>query len=217
MRHVKIGIATIGILAMVGLRPVVSSAAPPGAEHSVGKEKVIYAFQGGSDGEWPMAGLTLDSASNLYGTTFYGGDASPSCGCGIVFELTHSANGWSKRTLYEFNLDDGAYPAAGMIFDGIGNLYGTTSGGFYGESCGNVFKLAPNSNGSWTESVLYAFTCGKDGYHPAANLIFDGQGDLFGTTSAGGASGGGTVFELVPQANGSWKEIILHSFAGGPD
>jgi uncharacterized repeat protein (TIGR03803 family) len=218
MRRETFWIAASCILVLAGLLPAFSSGASPASNEPAAKEKAIYSFQGGSDGFWPSADLTLDSNGNLYGTTFYGGTSS-SCvyGCGTVFELKRSGDGWKKETLHDFGFNDGGFPAAGMIFDSVGNLYGTTSGGFNTGLCGNVFRLTPNSHGGWTESVLYTFTCGNDGDSPEADLVFDANGDLFGTTSGGGASRGGTVFELVPQASGPWKEITLHDFTGTPD
>src|SRR5580692_4105775 len=128
----------------------------------------------------------------------------------------------SEQVLYSFcstsGCGDGEQPTAGMIFDKLGNLYGTTTkGGFYGQ--GTVFELIPN-NGTWTEKVLHSFNAnGKDGYFPAAALIFDAAGNLYGTTVHGGSSsncydGCGTVFELTPGANGKWTEKILHEFKG---
>jgi uncharacterized repeat protein (TIGR03803 family) len=114
--------------------------------------------------------------------------------------------------------------SSGLVFDEGGDIYGTTAaGGAHGY--GVVFKLAPNGNGTSTESVLYSFTGGTDGANPLAGLIFDGAGNLYGTTSAGGtgscnipyASGCGVVFELTPNSDGSWTEIVLYSFSGGAD
>jgi uncharacterized repeat protein (TIGR03803 family) len=135
----------------------------------------------------------------LYGTTPSGGTS----GNGTVYELSLRAGGggWTKTILYSFNGGaDGADPESGVIFDGAGNLYGTTySGG--ADSVGTVFKLTP-SGGSWTETLLYSFQSnGTDGYNPFGGLIMDGSGNLYGTTTSGGAYGGyayGTVFEITP-------------------
>jgi uncharacterized repeat protein (TIGR03803 family) len=104
-----------------------------------------------------------------------------------------------------------------VIFHAAGNLYGTTNyGGAYG--WGVVFKLAPNPDGTWTERVLHSFTGGADGAHPTnAGLIFDANGNLYGTTAAGGADGQGVVFELAPSPDGTWTESVLYSFTGGAD
>src|ERR1700693_956385 len=117
---------------------------------------------------------------------------------------------WAGRkyeTLYKFTRDatDGQAPLAGLIFDNAGNLYGTTfQGGAHGY--GTVFKLTPNKDGSWTENVLHAFTDGKDGGWPFARVIFDPAGNLYGTTAFGGVYDYGTVFELTPNKDGSWRE-----------
>ena len=116
---------------------------------------------------------------------------------------------------------DGRYPAAGLVFDPAGNLYGMTGqGGVY--SYGTVFELTPNSGGGWTELVLHSFNPNntKDGASPLGGLVIDASGNLYGTTELStGSNGGGTVFEMVAQAGGGWKEKILHTFtassAGG--
>ena len=137
----------------------------------------------------------------------------------ITITLALSSGAWAQseyETLYKFTGGtDGSSPTAGVIFDSAGNLYGTTTfGGAYGY--GTVFKLAPDSDGSWAESVLYAFKGDPDGYFPESGLIFDAAGNLYGTTSGGGDYYNGTVFQLTPLSTGSWTENKLHSFAG-PD
>jgi uncharacterized repeat protein (TIGR03803 family) len=122
----------------------------------------IYQFTGGSDGFGPLAGLTMDSAGNLYGTAYQGGANSQ----GVVYELSPGAGGsWTQSVLWAFQgtaSNDGAFPASQMVFDSSGNLYGTTEldgtgtcGAF--NTCGTVFMLSPNSSGGWTESILYNF------------------------------------------------------------
>ena len=178
-------------------------------------ETVLHNFNfNGADGQNPYAGLTLDAAGNLYGTTVVGGTYN----YGTVFELTPQAGGgWTEKVLYSFgNGTDGAKPLAGLIFDASGNLYGTTDqGGTSG--FGTVFELTPQAGGGWTEKVLYSFGNGTDGANPLASLIFDGAGDLYGTTQNGGTYGGGMVFELTPQAGGVWTEKVLYSFGNGTD
>jgi uncharacterized repeat protein (TIGR03803 family) len=173
---------------------------------------VLHSFNG-SDGSHPQAGLIFDAAGNLYGTT-YGGGAS---GYGTVFKLTPNADGsWTESVLHSFNGSDGSSPFAGLIFDAAGNLYGTTSLGG-GSNFGTVFKLTPNADGSWAESVLHSFI-GSDGSYPLAGLIFDAAGNLYGTTEFGGSgcggSGCGVVFKLTPNADGSWTESVLRRFGG---
>ena len=115
------------------------------------------------------------------------------------------------KTLHRFRLDSagGAEPSAGLIFDPAGNLYGTTE--FGGRGFGTVFELSPNEDGSWKEKVIHSFN-GNDGFWPTGGLIFDSAGNLYGTTPEGGPHNCGTIFELTPNKDGSWKEKVIHSF-----
>jgi len=108
---------------------------------------------------------------------------------------------------------DGSYPAAGVI-DQAGNIYGTTRyGGANG--AGIVFKLT-QSGGVWTETVIYSFAGGNDGSSPAASVVMDAAGNLYGTTRLGGPANAGTVFKLSPTGT-SWTETVLYAFTGGTD
>ncbi|MGH6889209.1 MAG: choice-of-anchor tandem repeat GloVer-containing protein [Rhizomicrobium sp.] len=175
-----------------------------------GKEKVLHAFGNGSDGWEPYARLVRDKSGNLYGTTSYGGGTGCfGTGCGTVFKLAPDG---TETVLYAFTGgSDGNGPYAGLIEDKNGNLYGTTvQGGGTGcndGGCGIIFKLAPDG----TETVLHAFTGGADGLYPFAGLIEDKNGNLYGTASAGGGDGNGTVFKLAPDGT----ETVLHAFTGG--
>jgi len=178
--------------------------------------KTLHKFVIGKfDGIEPAASLIFDQAGNLFGTTWDNGNA---CGCGSVFQLTPNPDGsWSNKWLHVFaGGSDGAGPRASLIFDQAGNLFGTT---FVGgaNNLGTVFRLTPKSDGSWTENVLYSFTGGNDGAEPAAGLILDHDGNLYGTTSGYQTNGFGTVFKLTPKAGGSWMESVLYSFTGGND
>jgi hypothetical protein len=197
---------------------------------------VLYAFTGGSDGGGPWGGLTFDAAGNLYGSTYAGGNLATGCntssgpGCGVVFKLSPTGSGpWDETVLYTFTgLADGGYPNSDLAFDSAGNLYGTTLGGgksnsncdFYG-LCGVVFKLSPTVSGPWSESVLYSFSGGADGATPAAGVIVDSAGNLYGTTEYGGGNadcgsyGCGVVFKMAQVSGGAWKEVLLHTFDGG--
>jgi uncharacterized repeat protein (TIGR03803 family) len=166
-------------------------------------ESVLYNFCSLTfchDGLNPYGAPVMDSEGNFYGTTFFGGAS----GSGTVFKVSPDG---TETVLYSFLAGtlDGNDPAAGVIMDKQGNLYGTTfSGGTY-PSGGTVFKLSPNG----TETILHSFGSAPDGGRPQAALMRDGRGNLYGTTVAGGAYGNGTVFEIT--AGGT--ESILHSFA----
>jgi len=181
--------------------------------------KLIYTFRGSPDAGFPVAGLVADAAGNLYGTTIGGGTAT--CGCGTIFELSPPATvggAWTEAVLYSFqggNID-GAGPSGTLIFDQQGNLYGTTVGGSEGDG-GSVFELSPPAlGGSWVETVLWAFNGNdpKGGQNPYGKLVFDADGNLYGTTFYGGLHGAGTVFELVaPKIAGApWARRVLHNF-----
>jgi uncharacterized repeat protein (TIGR03803 family) len=189
-------------------------------------EKVLRNFSYNNQGGiYPSDGLIFDAQGNLYGTTGRGGGNQG----GAVFELSRKAGGgWTEKVLYSFaaNPMDRYWPRAGLIFDSSGNLYGTTYYGGYGISChdgaghgcGTVFELKPKAGGGWTEKILHRFNGnGDEGIWPAAKLIFDASGNLYGTTVEGGGGHGGygTVFELKPTVGGGWGFKVLHSFNGG--
>lgn len=180
-------------------------------------ETILHSFNGGTDGRFPQAGLVLDSAGNLYGTTYNGGDYFD---FGTVYELSPTAGGsWTETILHSFNDDgtDGINPSASLIFDAKGNLYSTTPyGGAYG--AGTAFELIPAAGGAWTEKVLHSFDHnGTEGYSPYERLAFDTSGHLYGATTSGGVYGYGVVFELTPAANRAWKYLPLHEFRNNPD
>jgi len=187
-------------------------------------ETVLYNFGNGTDGYAPYAGLILDAAGNLFGTTTYGGTnrcaEAQYQGCGTVFELSPTAGGgWTETVLHNFDGTDGAIPIASLIFDTAGNLYGTTEGGGSYTNDGTVFQLSPMAGGGWTETVLYSFNeQGPGGYGPAAGpLVFDAARNLYGTVFNGGAYFGGTVFKLAPTVGGGWTETVLYNFGYSTD
>jgi uncharacterized repeat protein (TIGR03803 family) len=165
-------------------------------------EKVLYAFQGGSDGEYPDAGVVFDSSGNLYGTTEYGGT-----GYGTVFQLKPSGSGWAETILHSFVGSDGQYPTSSLVFDSTGNLYGTTL--FGGDSicqvqgCGTVFKLAPSGDGAYALSTLYS---GQQEQEPTG-VALDSAGNLYGVSVYGGIFEG-SYFEVA--ADGTFTD--LHDF-----
>jgi uncharacterized repeat protein (TIGR03803 family) len=179
-------------------------------------ETVLHSFGSGNDGQFPSGGVVLDASGNLYGTTGNGGVYNQ----GTVFVLKHMAGGgWTEKTLHSFggNSKGGLYPSFGVVFDTVGNLYGTAYlGGTHGN--GVAFELTPNAGFGWTETVLHNFyNNGKDGAYPYANVILDGAGNLYGTTNWGGALDAGIVFELMPTVGGAWTEQLLHVFGNGKD
>ena len=154
-------------------------------------QTVLYTFQGLSDGQYPVGGVILDKAGNIYGTTFGGGDN----GGGTVYELSPSGGSWTLTTLYSFSGSYGG-PYNKLTFDAHGNIYGATnSDGANG--LGMVFKLTPN-NGAWTFTDLYDFTGGSDGGLPYGSVAVDRNGNIFGTNVVGGSDNQGVVFEITP-------------------
>lgn len=164
-------------------------------------ETVLYSFTGGADGGNPYLGdLAFDAVGNIYGTTAYGG----SSGYGVVFKLARSGSGWTESVLWDFTCgNDGCNPYAGVIFDGDGNLYGTTQ--FGGGGIGTVYELSPTQSG-WSETTL-SLLPGASGSN-SGGLAMDVHGDLFGLT---GDIQPGSVYELTPQSGG-WSFAILKTF-----
>ena len=184
----------------------------------------LYSFQGGNDGEYPLAGVTIGPDGSLYGTTSAGGGNPPICtspvggpGCGTIFKLQPPATActtalcpWTETVLYRFmGGSDGAYPGYGnLVFDQTGNLYGTTEGDEFSNQA-TAFKLSRSGSG-WTKSLVYNF-----GYiFVGSGMIFDHAGNLYGTTADSG--GWGTVYELIPSGSG-WTETTLYQFQNDGD
>jgi len=182
---------------------------------SSGKETVLHRFTGAPDGQNPYGFLFRDAAGNLYGTTTFGGDGNCnidySPGCGTVFKVDSTGK---ETVLYSFQGgEDGAYPAEGLVQDQAGNFYSTTNGGGGGScagGCGTVFKLSKTGK----ETVLHRFTgTPNDGEYATGGVILDAAGNLYGTTSYGGAYNDGTVYKVSKTG----KETVLYSFTGGND
>ena len=172
-------------------------------------EILLQAFSG-NDGSAPISGLIRDHSGNLYGTTSGGGAAN----AGTVFRLSHEKEGWVEKVLHSFTGSDGdgAAPYAGSLtFDTAGNLYGTTSAGGSVNS-GTIFELT-NPTSHVTESILYSFPGRSSGSAPYTGVIFDSEGNLYGTASFGGSGGDGTIFSLK-NVNGQWTESVLNTFNG---
>ena len=173
-------------------------------------ESVLYSF-GGNDGLYPDYGLIFDTAGNLYSTTQVAG-----C-CGEAFELKHTLAGWQFDVIHAFQGHGGSQPRASLVLDKKGNLYGTAVAGG-GTGMGAVFKLSPQSGGTWSDTLLYGFKYRNDGAAPQAPVTFDESGNLYGTTTYGGnnacPAGCGTVFKLTPTGHRQWKETLIHQFSG---
>jgi uncharacterized repeat protein (TIGR03803 family) len=197
------GLCIFGVVAMLG-----------NAAGATATTSVIYSFAGDDDGEYPATELVRDGAGNLYGTTVQGGDF----GSGTVFQVTPSG---THTVLYSFTSgNDGAQPYGGVTLDAQGNLYGTAvtggTGGACEGGCGVAYKLA-NVGGTWTQTVLHNFTGGKDGSGPGAGLTIDDQGNLYGMTPTGGAYTFGTIYQLHPNQQGTYRFRVIHQYTGGAD
>ena len=169
---------------------------------------LLFAFTQEDGGCCSFSGVIFDQAGNLYGTTYAGGD-----GYGVVFELSPSAGGWTYNQLHSFNVGtDGGEPQGNLIFDQQGSLYGTTPQGGAGNA-GTVYELTPSS-GDFL--VLHTFYGGVQQEGPYDAVVFDANGNLYGTTYGGGSHDRGNVFKLTPSGSG-WIYQSLYDFTGGSD
>jgi uncharacterized repeat protein (TIGR03803 family) len=230
-------------------------------------ESILWMFNGGT----PKSGYVRDQAGNLYGNNDFTDELSPlpdgkwehrtiaqassifsaatlkngnlydaggvgQYGIGMVYQLAPSKDGsWQQIDLYDFKGNtgggnDGADPAAGVVFDGKGNLYGATgSGGTYSNACwqyggefgcGTVYKLTPTTHGQWKETVLHRFKYANDGFGPGNTLTIDKAGNLYGV-AVGGSNACqttcGLIFKLSPGTNGKWNYSVLHRFTDAKD
>lgn len=174
-------------------------------------QNILRTFASGNGGQ-PQAGLVLDSAGSLYGTTSEGGDHDK----GTVFRLASSGSDWTLSVVYSIGAqigDDGTTPLQGVIVDPSGNLYGTT--GFNELGGGTAFELSPSSGG-WTYTLLNDFAGSGTQGPTGGYLVMDRAGNLYGTNYSGGVFGFGSVFKLT-HTNGGWTSTVLHSFTGGID
>lgn len=171
---------------------------------ATGAETVLHSFAGFPDGQLPWAGLTLDAHGNLYGVTISGG----SRGYGALFGLNMQG---VESVIASFTILTGDSPSGTLVEDGTGNLYGTTA--YNGaHSRGTVFKF---DTATRVETTLYNFGASgnSDGATPAAGLVRDTAGNLYGTTQVGGSKRCGVVFKI----DSTGRETILHTFTGGSD
>jgi uncharacterized repeat protein (TIGR03803 family) len=169
-----------------------------------------------NEGEYADTDLETDNAGNIYGTTVLGGEF----GGGTVFQLSRTPTGWVHTVLYSFTGGaDGGEPYKGVTIDREGNLYGTAVTGGSGScegGCGVAYKLT-KSGGTWTQTIIHAFTGGNDGSGPGARLTVDQSGNVYGMTPIGGAYGLGTIYKIRQEPNGPWSFKVIHAFTGGAD
>jgi len=182
----------------------------PAAPNGAWTLNVLHNFKGGKDGLDPVGALILDQKGALYGTTY----------SGTVFKEVPPAphhTAWTLKVLYGFDSVLGL-SGGGLIAGKRGVLYGTTALGG-STNAGTVFQLTPPATrgGAWTDTTLYEFAGDSDGEYPLNGLIADKNGNLYGITENGGASGLGTVFKLTPTQHGAWIKTTLHNFTGGRD
>jgi len=162
-------------------------------------ETVLYSFANSPDGANPINGLIMDSAGNLYGTTYAGGAAG---GNGTVFEMSQSGGVWTEQPLFAINSN-----GSGLTMDSTGNIYGTTFS--------SAFELVSNGKGGFNFATLFSFNPANaktQGSNPMGTLAFDSAGNLWGTTVSGGANGYGVLYKLVKGSKG-WSQSVLGSFS----
>jgi uncharacterized repeat protein (TIGR03803 family) len=176
------------------------------------KETVLHKFTGTPDAYFPFS-LLAEERGILYGP----GEGGEN-GLGAIFKVGTAGD---ESVFYSFNGGaDGCEPSGGVTFDSAGNLYGVTlTGG--ADFCNSGYGVAFEIDAAGNETVLHTFG-GSDGANPDSVLLFDSEGNLYGTTENGGSSdvcdgGCGTVFELSPQQDGTWSERVLYSFCSLDD
>jgi uncharacterized repeat protein (TIGR03803 family) len=191
---------------------------PPASGSGAWSETILHSFMGAMyptyDGVNPVSGVVFDAAGNLYGTTERGGT-----GAGTVFELI-KALGWELHVLHVFGGgNNGVAPVASLVLDASGNLYGATPAGGVGQTgAGIVFQLVPDGHYTWTENPLGYFTeFGGIGTNPYGNLIFDADGNIYGTTQGTGVETLATASEVFELVKGTFTPQVLYQFKGNGD
>ncbi len=172
-------------------------------------ENVLYTFDGFQSGGEPGYGdLIWDQQGNIYGTSTEGSENG-----GVVYELQPSGNSWTEIPIHVFSsIPDGYASFGGVIWGSNGNLFGTTAGGGTHDE-GTVFELTYQVGVGWTKTILHSFQLDVDGANPFGGLVSDSSGNLYGSTTADGVAGGGTIFELSP-AGDTWTFKLLYNFSG---
>jgi hypothetical protein len=168
-------------------------------------------FDNIQDGSNPFTGpLVFDPTGNIYGTTLNGG----LYGQGTAYQLVKTQNGWTENIIDDLrNNAPATNTNSGLTFDSAGNLYGTVR---FGGAYGQVYELTHSGQG-WNQQAIYSFQGGNDGAFPVGGLVFDAAGNAYGTTAGANQVEPATVFQLSPQADGTWRETVLFVFPGnGP-
>jgi uncharacterized repeat protein (TIGR03803 family) len=185
---------------------------------STWKETVLHAFLGSAqkDGYVPQAGLSFDTAGNLYGTTEYGGLNNS----GTVFQLQPTKSSWKYKTIHQFNSTNGGlyYPIGGITQGPNGYYYGTTYYGGFAYNAGAVYRLF-QARGVWVAQAVFFFLEGGDGTNPDSSLTMDSKGNMYGTTYGGGVTencsqGCGSVYKLTAGSNDTFTQSVIYSFQG---
>jgi len=155
---------------------------------------ILHSFDG-TDGSHPQGTLVRGTDGNFYGTTVYGGANN----LGTVFKITP---GGTLTTLYSFcsltNCADGEEPYGGVVQGTDGNFYGTTFLGGAQELDGTIFKITPKGQLTTLYNFCSQTNC-ADGLDPEAGLTQGTDRNFYGTTSGGGADGGGTIFKITAE------------------
>ncbi len=179
------------------------------------KQNILYSFEccfGSDDAQNPRSAVFLDGADTIYGVTQYGGNVilcyDDEVGCGTFFKLTHDSTGWHETILYNFaQTPDGALPWSPLVRDKAGNFYNATLFGGSFDYGGTIVKFAPDSNGGWTESVV--FTDETDDSEGMMGVALDNSGNMY-------VVGGAGVFKLTPSSSGGFTATKIYAFGGRP-
>ena len=176
--------------------------------------RVLYDFRS-KDGQ-PGWGVTVSPTGSFYVNASYAEVLGGACGSALELQHSpaHKPARWSKTLLRTYVKSEEGCPTGNLIGDAVGNLYGVTQNGG-ANGWGSIFELSPSDSG-WTETILYSFQGASDGGAPYSGMVFDAQGNLYGTATASSGVNSGTVFEFSPSQSG-WIYNVLYTFTGGQD
>ncbi len=205
--------SAIDIMAVFTIATLVMMVAVTGPPAQAQTFAVLHAFTGSGDGGSPNGISAVGPEGNLYGTAASGGVTNDKCpqGCGNIFELKHSGGNWLVDPLYSFRGGNLGDPVFGITRAANGAIYGQNRGPGGVDVPGLVYELTSVA-GHWTLTVLYQFNPnGNDAYESTGEVILDAKGNIYGTSTAGGPMGAGTVYELT-FTGGQWVEKDLWYF-----